>query len=88
MSELDKLFNEENQAKANIDQPIVMRSFKEAQERISFNDQEIQSWSAELRKTLAVHHEYRDEGYVDHCRDLIANLKADTEAIKWCFGLL
>lgn len=77
--------NEENSREVK---PIVMRSFKEAQERISFNDQEIQTWSAELRKTLKVHHEYRDEGYVDHCRALIANLKADTEAIKWCFGLL
>lgn len=78
-----------NEAEAgNLQQGAVMRSITEALERIKFNDEEIKSWSAELQKTLKVHHEYRDEGYVQHCRDLISDLQSDTKALKWAYGLL
>jgi hypothetical protein len=71
-----------------LQQAAVMRSVTEALERIKFNDKEIKFWSTELQKTLKVHHEYRNEGYVQHCRDLISDLQSDTKALKWVYGLL
>jgi uncharacterized small protein (DUF1192 family) len=71
-----------------ITKPNVVRSVSEIEERMNFNNQEIEKWRTELHKELKDDRGFRDEGYVSHCRELITDLKSDNSCLRWILGIV
>lgn len=72
----------------SIAKPNVVRSVSEIEERLNFNNQEIEKWRTELHKELKNDRDFRDEGYVCHCRELITDLKSDNSCLRWILGIV
>lgn len=60
-----------------------VKSIEEINERIASSREMLEDWKIELKNALAKSVDFRDEGYIDHCRTWIAELKADINALLW-----
>ena len=54
--------------------------------RLSEIDNDIKSWRDDLAKELKEPSEWRDEGYVTHCRVIISEFQSEKNTLIWVLG--
>jgi len=63
----------------NLHKPLVMRSVAEIQARVIELNDEINNWTKERWKA-------KEQGYIDHCCEVISSFTGERNALKWVLG--